>query len=66
MAEVRSVSLSEISEPWWDSVLGVFMEEKSSACRELPALASTKLQLLLFLWISWEVIILVFVFHSSS
>ena len=40
MAEVRSVSLSEISEPSWDSVLGVFKDENSSAWREFPELES--------------------------
>ena len=40
MAEVRSVSLSEISEPSWDSILGVFRDEKSSACREFPEVES--------------------------
>ena len=40
MAEVSSVSLSEISEPSCGSVLGVLREEKSSACREFPELES--------------------------
>ena len=42
MAEVRSVSLSEISDPNCDSVLGVLIEEKSSAWRELAEFESRK------------------------